>query len=201
VQLRTSHSGPDAAIKPGKTEHHDPEDLPAQQFAPQAQTRLSRAHGHKAGPRRSVAQARPRPQETFGLISLETLKKRSEYRRTQKGCKWVTPAFILQALERPETHPGTPRFGFTVSSKAVSKAQSGERKRGIAADRNRARRRLREAVRLSFPAHARPGFDYVITGRSAALTRNFAVLLADMETAFHKVNKPARSGGDRSPMP
>ena len=94
-----------------------------------------------------------------------------------------------------------PRFGFTVSSKAVAKESGAAKKRGMAVDRNRARRRLKEAVRLTFPAHAQPGFDYAIIGRAAALTRNFAALLADMEIAFHKVSQPARSGRDRYPMP
>ena len=83
-------------------------------------------------------------------------------------------------------------FGFTVSSKAVAKDGGGAKKRGMAVDRNRARRRLKEAVRLTFPEHAKPGWDYAIIGRGAALTRNFAGLLADMQLAFHKVSQPAR---------
>ncbi len=118
----------------------------------------------------------------------------------QKGRKWVTPAFILQGLARAGDEGGGPRFGFTVSSKAVSKESSGAKKRGMAVDRNRARRRLKEAVRLTFPANAQANFDYVIIGRGAALTRNFAELLADMRMAFHKVGQPARSGGDRHPI-
>ena len=78
-------------------------------------------------------------------------------------------------------------------------ARSGKR-RGKAVDRNRARRRLREAVRLTFVAHAETGFDYVIIGRASALTRNFADLLADMRLAFHKVSQPARSDKDRNPV-
>ena len=63
----------------------------------------------------------------------------------------------------------------------------------MAVDRNRARRRLKEAVRAyTFWPHAQPGFDYTVIGRTAALTRDFAVLLADMETAFRKV-APART--------
>src|SRR5579883_1068661 len=110
---------------------------------------------------------------------MQTLKKRAEFRRVLKGRKWVTQAFILQGLRR-EGETGPPRFGFTISSKAVAKEIGGQRSRGTAVDRNRARRRLKEAVRLTFPAHAKADFDYVITGRSAALTRNFEDLLADM---------------------
>jgi ribonuclease P protein component len=128
---------------------------------------------------------------------VETLKSRAEFQRVQKGRKWVTPSFILQALPRVDGDEKPPRFGFTISGKAVAKQSGGEKRRGMAVDRNRARRRLKEAVRLTLAAHGKSGFDYVIIGRAAALTRNFAALLADMEIAFHKVNQPARSGRDR----
>jgi ribonuclease P protein component len=132
---------------------------------------------------------------------VKTLKSRAEFQRVQKGRKWVTPAFILQGLPRESGDETAPRFGFTVSGKTVAKGSGTVKKRGMAVDRNRARRRLKEAVRLSFAAHAKASFDYVIIGRAAALTRNFAALLADMEIAFHKVGEPARSGGDRHPVP
>ncbi len=131
---------------------------------------------------------------------METLKSRSEFQRVRKGRKWVTPAFILQCLPREGTDAGCPRFGFTVASKAVAKESGGAKKRGMAVDRNRARRRLKEAVRLNCALHAKAGFDYVIIGRMAALTINFARLLADMAIAFHKVNEPQRSGRDRHPV-
>jgi ribonuclease P protein component len=133
--------------------------------------------------------------------AVETLKSRAEFQRVQKGRKWAMPAFILQGLARPGKDDEPPRFGFTVSSKAVSKESSGAKRRGMAVDRNRARRRLKEAVRLTFPDHAALGCDYVIIGRAAAMTRNFAALLADMRIAFHKVHQPARSGKDRDPSP
>jgi ribonuclease P protein component len=131
---------------------------------------------------------------------METLKTRAEFQRVQKGRKWVTPAFILQGLARQREGEGTPRFGFTVSSKSVARETAGAKKRGMAVDRNRARRRLKEAARLTFSTHAQPDFDYVIIGRAAALTRNFAHLLADMEHAFHKVSQPARPDKDRQPI-
>ncbi|MFY9640812.1 MAG: ribonuclease P protein component [Rhodomicrobium sp.] len=130
---------------------------------------------------------------------MQTLKTRAEFQRVQKGKKWVTPAFILHGLARASGED-VPRFGFTVSSRAVAKAAGAAKKRGMAVDRNRARRRLKEAVRLTFGAHAAPGFDYTIIGRGAALTRNFVQLLADMEIAFHKVSQPARCDRDRRPI-
>jgi ribonuclease P protein component len=131
---------------------------------------------------------------------METLKTRAEFQRVQKGRKWVAPGFILQGLARPFEEANGPRFGFAVSSKSVAKESSAGKRRGKAVDRNRARRRLKEAVRLTFVAHAEAGFDYVIIGRASALTRNFADLLADMRLAFHKVSQPARSDKDRNPF-
>jgi ribonuclease P protein component len=130
---------------------------------------------------------------------MRTLKTRAEFQRVRKGRKWVTPAFILQGLPRAPGGDERPRFGFTVSSKAVAREGKAGKKRGMAVDRNRARRRLKEAVRLTFPAHAAPGFDYAIIGRAAALNRDFAALLADMEAAFSKVNQPPRKGASPAP--
>ncbi len=129
---------------------------------------------------------------------MRTLKKRNEFQRVAKGRKWVTPAFIMQGLPR-EKDDAEPRFGFTVSSKSVAKENLGAKKRGIAVDRNRARRRLKEAVRLTFSSAALAGYDYVIIGRTAALTRNFEDLLADMRLAFHKVSQ-VRSNKDSQPL-
>ena len=131
---------------------------------------------------------------------METLKTRAEFQRAQKGQKWVAPAFVLQGFPRPPDEGDGPRFGFTVSSKSVAKDSASGKKRGKAVDRNRARRRLKEAVRLTSIGHAEAGFDYVIIGRASALTRNFADLLADMRLAFHKVGQPARSDKDRNPV-
>ncbi|HWJ18258.1 MAG TPA: ribonuclease P protein component [Geobacterales bacterium] len=131
---------------------------------------------------------------------METLKTRVEFKRVQKGRKWVAPGFILQGLARLSEEANGPRFGFAVSSKSVAKESPGGKRRGKAVDRNRARRRLKEAVRLTFAGHAETGFDYVIIGRASALTRNFADLLADMRLAFHKVSQPARSDKDRNPV-
>ncbi len=131
---------------------------------------------------------------------METLKTRGEFQRVRHGRKWVAPAFILQGIARERDEAGAPRFGFTVSSKSVATESAAGKRRGKAVDRNRARRRLKEAVRLTLNSNARPGFDYVIIGRASALTRNFADLLADMRLAFHKVSQPARSDKDRNPV-
>jgi len=125
---------------------------------------------------------------------LTTLKDRRDFVRLKSGRRWVTPAFVLQGAPRPEglAEGAGPRFGFTVSGHAVAQEGPQGRKRGGAVRRNRARRRLKEAVRRVALVDARPDFDYVIIGRAAALDREFGNLVEDMHEAFAKVHRPDR---------
>ena len=69
------------------------------------------------------------------------------------------------------------RFGFTVTKRL-----------GKAVVRNRARRRLKEAVRLVAPELAQAGFDYVLIGRQGALDEAFGVILEELRTALRKIH-------------
>ena len=60
---------------------------------------------------------------------------------------------------------------------------------GNAVVRNRIKRRLREAVRLSLFERACDGVDYVLIGRQGTLHRRFDALREDLETAVAKVHK------------
>jgi len=107
---------------------------------------------------------------------MQRLKQRAEFLAVVAGAKIPAGAFILQARRRDDDGPA--RIGFTVSKKV-----------GTAVERNRVRRRLREAVRRSAPPHLRAGHDYVIVGRRAALTTDFARLTTELEQSlvrFHK---------------
>ena len=99
------------------------------------------------------------------------LRKRAEFLRAARGRKYAVPGLVLQeiAQERP-TDPGTIRVGFTTTKKL-----------GNAVVRNRIRRRLREVARTLIAGKGRPGFDYVLIGRKATLTRSYADLLDDLE--------------------
>ena len=74
--------------------------------------------------------------------------------------------------------PGPIRIGLTVT-----------KKNGTATERNRIRRRLREAVRQIGPVAMRPHHDYVLVGRRAALTRDFAALLDDLRVALKRLDR------------
>jgi ribonuclease P protein component len=71
----------------------------------------------------------------------------------------------------------TARFGFTVTKQI-----------GGAVERNRIKRRLRDAVRLLDEGKARENHDYVLIARSAALSRTFADLQKDLERALQRVH-------------
>src|SRR5262249_61284996 len=97
--------------------------------------------------------------------------KRAYFLGAATGPGAPAAAFVLQTRARADTGP--PRVGFTVSKKV-----------GNAVERNRVRRRLREIVRLSDAARLRPGNDYGLVGRGAALELPFARLVEDFRQAL-----------------
>jgi len=58
--------------------------------------------------------------------------------------------------------------------------------------RNRARRRLKEAVRIVAPGHAVPGYDYVLIARAGTVQRRFTEITKDLERALTKVHQAPR---------
>lgn len=106
-----------------------------------------------------------------------TLKRRPEFLRiAAKGQKSVTPGLVLQACRH--AHPcGPVRYGLTAS-----------RRVGGAVQRNRARRRLREAARAVLPVHAAPGHDYVLIARASTSTRPYDLLVRDLERALKRLD-------------
>jgi ribonuclease P protein component len=114
------------------------------------------------------------------VIRVVRLKRRREFLAVAgSGCRWVTPAFVLQA--GPRGVPEEIGIGFTAS-----------RRIGGAVARNRARRRLRAAVRALLPGVAEPGYDYVLVARPAILTCPFDIVLSDLATAFARVVRAPR---------
>ncbi|HEY8277875.1 MAG TPA: ribonuclease P protein component [Methyloceanibacter sp.] len=109
------------------------------------------------------------------------LKTRKEFLYVRDGARFVTPGLVLQARARPENLGPSSRFGFTAS-----------RTIGGAVKRNRARRRLKEAVRRAGPAHAVDGYDYVLIAREGTLQRRFTELIRDLECALTKVHETKR---------
>ena len=110
------------------------------------------------------------------------LKTRREFLATATGRKAARPAFVLQARKRRDDGP--PCFGFTVSKHTAKSA----------VERNRIRRRLKEAVRRVADAHAGSGYDYVLVGRRRALAEPFAELEASLLGALRQTSAAFGSG-------
>ena len=106
---------------------------------------------------------------------MKRLTRRQDFLAAAKAVTWGTPGFVIQARDRKDE--GEPRIGFTCTKKL-----------GNAVARNRIKRRLREIVRLSFGPVAQASYDYVLVGRSAAATRDFKKLQADLISASSKIH-------------
>ncbi|MGV3553606.1 ribonuclease P protein component [Rhizobium sp.] len=98
------------------------------------------------------------------------LKSRPEFLRMRSGERRRGPFFILEILDR-KAPDEAPRTGFTVT-----------KKQGNSPERNRIRRRLREAVRLAGRFAMLPGHDYVIVGHRDALDAPFEELTKALVT-------------------
>jgi ribonuclease P protein component len=110
---------------------------------------------------------------------MQRLTRRAEFLAARDGPHASAGTFLLQAKKRRDA--GDPRVGFTISKKT-----------GSAVERNRIRRRLREAARNVIENAGKRGFDYVLIARRDALGVPFATLVADLERALRKVH--ARAG-------
>ena len=104
------------------------------------------------------------------------LRQRADFLAVASGARANSPAFTLQGRRRDD--PGPIRIGFTVT-----------KKNGNAPERNRIRRRLREVVRRTDGMALRPHHDYVLVGRRAALSRDFAVMLDDFQRCLRSLER------------
>jgi len=114
---------------------------------------------------------------------MDRLRQRADFLAVANGARVNAAAFTLQGRRRDDLGPI--RVGFTVT-----------KKNGTAAERNRIRRRLREAVRrldgtADFMA-MRPHHDYVLVGRRAALTCDFSTMLDDLRSALQRFDRQDR---------
>lgn len=114
---------------------------------------------------------------SYALGRVSRLKRRSDFLRAAKGAKAAMPGLVLQARAGPAPEAAS-RVGFTVT-----------RKVGNAVARNRAKRRLRAIADALLPGKSRAGFDYVLIGRAATLTRDFSALREDLQKALARVHQ------------
>jgi ribonuclease P protein component len=125
------------------------------------------------------------------LGAFARLTRRPDYQRVGRGRRWQSQAFTLQTQRREDASPAAePRIGFTAT-----------RKIGGAVERNRIRRRLKEAVRLMKTLEARDDHDYVLIARRIALRQRFDLLCDELRRAFaavHAGKRQAPSDRERS---
>ena len=107
---------------------------------------------------------------------MDRLRQRADFLAVADGARINGAAFTVQSRCRDDDGPV--RVGFTVT-----------KKNGTATERNRIRRRLRELVNRLEVISLRPHSDYVLVGRRAALTRDFATMLDDLRSALHRLDR------------
>jgi ribonuclease P protein component len=107
------------------------------------------------------------------------LRKRAEFVAAARGAKFHVKAFSLQArrADGPLAPDAPARIGVTVT-----------RKVGGSVERNRIRRRLREALRRAAPLAARPATDYVVIARREALDAPFERLIDELARAMRHLD-------------
>jgi len=106
---------------------------------------------------------------------MDRLTRRREFLKAGSAPAWKSPSVIVQAYQRGDDDPA--RVGFTVTKKL-----------GNAVRRNRIRRRLKEAVRLTEASRFSAGTDYVFIGRQTAREQPFDELMAEIDKALEKLN-------------
>jgi ribonuclease P protein component len=107
---------------------------------------------------------------------MDRLRQRADFLAVANGARANSAAFVVQSRRRDDNGPI--RVGFTVT-----------KKNGTATERNRIRRRLRELVKRLDVITMRPHSDYVLVGRRAALTCDFAVMLDDLRSALDRLDR------------
>jgi ribonuclease P protein component len=116
---------------------------------------------------------------------IRRIQKRSDFLACAKAPHCARGAVLIQARARDDSP--LVRAGFTATKRI-----------GGAVERNRAKRRMREAARLILPDLAHPGFDYVFIARGGVTTRPWPRLLDDVKSALLRLaadrDRPHMSG-------
>lgn len=103
------------------------------------------------------------------------VKARRDFLAANSGIRVPTPAFVLLVKQ---TGLGFSRAGFTVS-----------KKNGNAVQRNRAKRRLREAARMAMAEAPIASADHIFIARPLPAELPFSQLLAHAQQALEKAEK------------
>ena len=109
----------------------------------------------------------------LGFI-LGKITKRSDYVKASKGQYIKTSALFLQKVKRDDKK--NPRYGVTASKKI-----------GNAVERNKAKRRIRHAIKEVLPKYGKSGYDYVVIATIKTNKVSWNTVLNDLERAFKEI--------------
>ena len=105
---------------------------------------------------------------------LGKITKRSDYVKASRGRYIKTSSLFLQKVKRDDKK--IPRYGITASKKI-----------GIAVERNRAKRRIRHAIKEVLPKYGKNGYDYVVVATIKTNKVSWKTVLNDLEKAFREI--------------
>ena len=105
---------------------------------------------------------------------LGKITKRSDYVKAARGLYIKTSSLFLQKVKRDDKK--IPRYGVTASKKI-----------GIAVERNRAKRRIRHAIKEVLPKYGKNGYDYVVVATTKTNKVSWKTVLNDLEKAFREI--------------
>ena len=171
------------------------ENLSAEQSPPRQETRVSRADGDQERTRRFETPPRQRSQTingsallNFRLLKANRLRKPSEFRFVYERGKRFEGRFMTVFIVPSETD--FQRLGITASKKAI----------GNAVQRNRAKRLLREAFRLSKAElnELDVKFDWVLNARRNLLRVKLEKPLEEFRQIIAKVRNSQSNKGEKN---
>ena len=178
--------------------------IPTEQPRSQAPPRLPLADGHQERAESSCAPPGQGPQAVVSVTStsqgrqpaicrVERLRVRREFLFVADGFSERRKSVVVQARLRP-TDVSADGASASLSRSRIGAGFTATKRVGGAVQRNRAKRRLREAARLLLDRYGVAGADYVFIARRDTAEIAWPRLLDDVENALISLGSKLSSG-------